>query len=36
MIEMIDTLWNSRIDQEQGKDDDDDDDDDDTIEDMFG
>lgn len=35
MIEMIDTLWNSRIDQEQGKDDDDDDDDD-TIEDMFG
>lgn len=31
MIEMIDTLWNSRIDQEQGKDDDDDD----TIEDMF-
>ena len=33
MIEMIDTLWNSRIDQEQGKDDDDDDD---TIEDMFG
>lgn len=32
MIEMIDTLWNSRIDQEQGKDDDDDDD---TIEDMF-
>ena len=34
MIEMIDTLWNSRIDQEQGKDDDDDDDD--TIEDMFG
>lgn len=33
MIEIIDTLWNSRIDQEQGKDDDDDDD---TIEDMFG
>lgn len=33
MIEMIDALWNSRIDQEQGKDDDDDDD---TIEDMFG